>query len=167
MGYEPRDEGLQSESLQGIVIFRVVCYIGSFDTLSTTLIVSMCSQISRTVNTNSKSSSTSASWISSGIHSNDSCLVLPFDFGEVEDEKTRELSGACTKDVSAIKDESLWPKYSLVSAGAAILPSTRTFRVPLQVSRVYFLFIVPPWVSMPPYRRDCTCNLTFIHAVLV
>ena len=63
----------------------------------------------RTIKTNSKSSKINACWISSGTRSRLSCFPFPFGFGAFDEETTREFRGARTNDVSAIKEESLWP----------------------------------------------------------
>ena len=49
-----------------------------------------------------------ASWISNGTRSKGSCFPFPFTLGALALDTTRELSGARTKDVSAINEESFW-----------------------------------------------------------
>jgi hypothetical protein len=59
-----------------------------------------------TIKTYNRSSRIRASWMSSGTRSKDSCFDFPFDFGARLTEVTRELSGARTNEVSAMKDGS-------------------------------------------------------------
>lgn len=55
-----------------------------------------------------------ASWISKGIRSKGSCFPFPFTLGALALDTTRELSGARTKDVSAINEESFWSTNNVV-----------------------------------------------------
>lgn len=55
-----------------------------------------------------------ASWISNGTLSKGSCFPFPFTLGALALDTTRELSGARTKDVSAINEESFWSTNNLV-----------------------------------------------------
>jgi hypothetical protein len=67
-----------------------------------------------TIKTKSRSSNIMASWISNGTRSKGSCFSFPFTLGTFALDTTRELSGARTKDVSAINDESFWSTNNLV-----------------------------------------------------
>lgn len=70
-----------------------------------------------TVSMYRRSSRIRASWISRGTRSSDSCFSFPFAFGGTLMELTRELRGARTKDVSAMKDGSFWTKIWLEVGG--------------------------------------------------
>ena len=67
-----------------------------------------------TIKTKSRSSNIMASWISNGTRSKGSCFPFPFTLGALALDTTRELSGARTKDVSAINEESFWSINNLV-----------------------------------------------------
>jgi hypothetical protein len=51
-----------------------------------------------------------ASCISTGTLLSGSCFAFPLALGIPEVELTREFNGARTKDVSAMKDGSVWPE---------------------------------------------------------
>ena len=57
-----------------------------------------------------------ASWISNGTRSRGSCFPFPFTLGALALDTTRELSGARTKDVSAINEESFWSTNEIINA---------------------------------------------------
>ena len=67
-----------------------------------------------TIKTKSRSSNIMASWISNGTRSKGSCFPFPFSLGTLALDTTRELSGARTKDVSAINEESFWSTNNVV-----------------------------------------------------
>ena len=71
-------------------------------------------EIIGTIKTKSRSSNIMASWISNGTRSKGSCFSFPFTLGAFALDTTRELSGARTKDVSAINEESFWSTNKLV-----------------------------------------------------
>lgn len=103
--------------------------VSSFNALAEvvrTLLECCCGE--HTIKTDSKSSRTRASWISSGIRSKGSCFAFPLDFGVVLEAPTRELRGARTKEVSAIKDGSSRATRALVP-----IPPFSSYRVPLSL----------------------------------
>ena len=117
-----------------------------------------------TVKTKSRSSNIMASWISNGTRSKGSCFPLPFTLGALALDTTRELSGARTKDVSAINEESFWSTKTILSRTLFSKCKRRTRTLWVIVTRtmlpnINILICFVLRMSMTAYRRDGTCDL--------
>jgi hypothetical protein len=124
--------------------------IDSFDALLHVCMLDLIQEDRRnrrgTIKTKSRSSNIMASWISNGTRSKGSCFPFPFTLGALALDTTRELSGARTKDVSAINEEScpsLWPA-SLSSFSSGPFESLNK----IQTSWIWFVMRPPGGIAI-------------------